>query len=246
MSAAVDTLVKPFSGVLDDVFSGHDKTKDSSEVAAVPTYVPPPIPQAASSTSDPYDLDERDEMYGAQGLKVDGFTSIAEPLMNLILELFEMKERSSYLRRQAVLLILQQILGGTIERYGAILGVARVLTEVGHFRKVTENILWLVKEDMVAWYVSRFISTWWPGGELVMSWPPRSMEQREQTKKQAKSKLLAALPDAFMSMIGHENTRRGGVRLFDAFQSPLLNKHLMYTLFDEIILSIFPELQDQL
>ena len=33
-----------------------------------------------------------------------------------MLELFDMNERNNFLRRQAVLVILQEIMGGTIER----------------------------------------------------------------------------------------------------------------------------------
>ena len=40
-------------------------------------------------------------------------------MCNLLLELFDMNERTNMLRRQAVQVILQDILGGTIERYDA-------------------------------------------------------------------------------------------------------------------------------
>jgi hypothetical protein len=43
-------------------------------------------------------------------------------------------------------------------------------------------------------------------------------------------------------MVGGDNARRGGTRLFDAFQSPRLNKHLVFTVFDEIVGALFPEL----
>lgn len=43
-------------------------------------------------------------------------------------------------------------------------------------------------------------------------------------------------------MVGTENARRGGTRLFDVLQRRPLNKHLMYTIFDEVVAVLFPEL----
>jgi len=44
------------------------------------------------------------------------FSSLSDPLCNLLIELFEMKERSGAFRRRAVIVILQRLFGGTIER----------------------------------------------------------------------------------------------------------------------------------
>lgn len=51
-------------------------------------------------------------------LKVDVevMTRFTEPLCGLFIEMFELKEKNNWLRRQAVMIILQQILGGAIER----------------------------------------------------------------------------------------------------------------------------------
>ena len=43
-------------------------------------------------------------------------------------------------------------------------------------------------------------------------------------------------------MVGGDNARRGGIRLFDVLQRRPLNKHLMYTLLDELVSALFPEL----
>ena len=45
----------------------------------------------------------------------EGITRFTEPLCDLFIEMFELKEKNNWLRRQAVVIILQQILGGTIE-----------------------------------------------------------------------------------------------------------------------------------
>lgn len=50
---------------------------------------------------------------------LDGETSISSfsgPICDLILAVFELDKKNNWLRRQAIVIILQQVLGGTIER----------------------------------------------------------------------------------------------------------------------------------
>lgn len=54
---------------------------------------------------------------GGQGSSAqEGMTYFTAPICNLFVTLFELKEKNNWLRRQAILIILQQVLGGTIER----------------------------------------------------------------------------------------------------------------------------------
>lgn len=46
----------------------------------------------------------------------EGLTYFTKPICDLFVTVFELKEKNNWLRRQAILIILQQILGGTIER----------------------------------------------------------------------------------------------------------------------------------
>lgn len=46
----------------------------------------------------------------------EGLTYFTAPICELFVTLFELKEKNNWLRRQAILIILQQVLGGTIER----------------------------------------------------------------------------------------------------------------------------------
>jgi len=50
---------------------------------------------------------------------LDGETSsssFSAPICDLILAIFELNKKNNWLRRQAIVIILQQVLGGTIER----------------------------------------------------------------------------------------------------------------------------------
>lgn len=54
--------------------------------------------------------------HSSSSVASEGITKFTEPLCDLFIEMFELKEKNNWLRRQAVVIILQQILGGTIER----------------------------------------------------------------------------------------------------------------------------------
>ncbi len=43
-------------------------------------------------------------------------------------------------------------------------------------------------------------------------------------------------------IVGRKNAKRGTMHLFNSFQNLRLNQHLIYTIFDEIIVELFPEI----
>lgn len=57
--------------------------------------------------------------------------------------------------------------------------------------------------------------------------PKPTKEELERRQKEARDRL--------------EGLRKGLGHLFDVFQSPVLNKHLMYCLFDIIIGDLYPD-----
>lgn len=197
-------------------------------------------------------------------VELEGVTTFTGPLCDLFIELFELKDKNNWLRRQAVVIILQQVLGGTIER------------------KLRDTIKAFVEESMLTFYVNKLRDALWPpamspaasmdglsGGyevigdpKLPMSSrkealaeassssslspannkPTRTAEQKALTKEQANRKLSAFLPELLGNMVGHQNARRGARRVFAAFQNRRLNQQLVYTTLDEIILAMWPEL----
>ena len=77
----------------------------------------------------------------------EGVTTFTEPLCDLFIELFELKEKNNWLRRQAVVIILQQVLGGTIER------------------KLRDTIKGYLEETMLTYYVFKLKDALWPHPE---------------------------------------------------------------------------------
>ncbi|OAD70327.1 hypothetical protein PHYBLDRAFT_86166, partial [Phycomyces blakesleeanus NRRL 1555(-)] len=151
----------------------------------------------------------------------EGITRFTEPLCDLFIEMFELKEKNNWLRRQAVVIILQQIFGGTIER------------------KLRESMRFLESEPMILFYFRRLTDTLWPEGASLSFKPPRRPEEKQHTREEANRKLSTWLPDLLGSMVGRQNSRRGARRLFSVLQNKRLNQDLVYTLFDEILYELF-------
>ncbi|KAG0281295.1 Intermediate filament protein [Linnemannia exigua] len=192
-------------------------------------------------------------------VEAEGVTMFTEPLCDLFIELFELKEKNNWLRRQAVVIILQQVLGGTIER------------------KLRDTIKTYLEENMLTFYVTKLRDSLWPpapispsntvsglsGGYEIIGFdekmagggspggisspgipngpsaaakkPVRTAEQKATTKDQANRKLSAFLPELLGNMVGQQNARRGARRVFAAFQNRRLNQQLVYTTLDEVI-----------
>ncbi|KII94258.1 hypothetical protein PLICRDRAFT_102369 [Plicaturopsis crispa FD-325 SS-3] len=150
---------------------------------------------------------------------LDGETSsstFSAPICDLVLAIFELNKKNNWLRRQAIVIILQQVLGGTIER------------------KIRENIRFLLDETRIMSFITIFRDGLWPGGQLKTGSPPRSNEDRARTRDEANRKLSALIPDLAANMIGRSNARRGARRIFAVLQNRRLNQHIAYTVVDEV------------
>ncbi|KZV88000.1 hypothetical protein EXIGLDRAFT_651692 [Exidia glandulosa HHB12029] len=144
-------------------------------------------------------------------------------ICDLILAVFELNKENNWLRRQAVVVILQQVLGGTIER---------------RIRDMTRTYL---DEDHVLGYLNTFQNNLWPGGVLKPPSIPRSAEEKAETKEAAHRKLSTLMPDIAANMIGRSNARKGARRIFNVMQNRRLNQHIIYLVIDEVFSALFPD-----
>ncbi|KAF8323847.1 hypothetical protein DL93DRAFT_2222735 [Clavulina sp. PMI_390] len=152
-----------------------------------------------------------------------GTSSFTTPICDLVLSVFELDQKKNWLRRQAVLVILQQVLGGTLER------------------KLREAIHSLFDDTHVLRYLQSLRDTLWPGGQWRSASAPRTTSMKAQTREDANKKLAALVPDLAGNMIGASNAKRGARRLFAVLQNRRLNQHIVYTVMDEIVEALFPE-----
>ncbi|KAF9469831.1 PhoX domain-containing protein [Collybia nuda] len=157
---------------------------------------------------------------------LDGETStstFSAPICDLVLAIFELNKKNNWLRRQAIVIILQQVLGGTIER------------------KLRENVKALLDETRVLAFIKIFRDGLWPGGKLKSSTPSRTPDEKLRTRDEANRKLSSLVPDLAANMIGRSNARRGARRMFAVLQNRRLNQHIAYTVVDEVFAALFPE-----
>ncbi|KAF8346965.1 PhoX domain-containing protein [Amanita rubescens] len=150
-------------------------------------------------------------------------STFSEPICDLILAVFELDKKNNWLRRQAIVILLQQVFGETIER------------------KVRDKYKSFLTEPSIMPFVDLFRDSLWPGGQLVTPQPPRTAEDKTQTREEANKKLSSLVPDLAANMIGRSNARRGARRMFSVLQNRRLNQHIVYTILDEVIIALFPE-----
>lgn len=150
-------------------------------------------------------------------------STFSAPICDLVLAIFELNKKDNWLRRQAIVIILQQVLGGTIER------------------QIRQSIKSMFEESRIMPILAFFKDSLWPGGKLKPPGQPRSTEEITSSRDEANRKLSALVPDLAANMIGRSNARRGARRIFAVLQNKRLNQHIAYTIVDEIVTAMFPE-----
>lgn len=151
----------------------------------------------------------------------DEGATFAAPICDLFLEVFDLKERD-WLRRQAIVLILQQWFGSTVERK-----VRDLAKKFSAPRKV-EKLLAGFQESV------------WPGGVRREPAPKRTLEEVRDTRLSASKKLGRLLPDVLSNVIGRRNSRKAAQRVFAVLQDQRLNQHLWVRVLDEVLYTLFP------
>ena len=119
-------------------------------------------------------------------------SSFSSPICDLILAVFELNKKNNWLRRQAIVIILQQVFGQTIERFASeILVLAQ--SDPGH-RKLRETAKAFLDETHVLSYIDIFRGALWEEGQLKANGPPRTAEEKLRTRDDANRKLSALIP----------------------------------------------------
>lgn len=130
-----------------------------------------------------------------------------KPICDIFLEVFELNRGSNanWLRGRAVVVVLHQLLGGTIER------------------KLRDNVRLLVQEDAVMRYVALLRDTLWPGGMTFgQGKKPRTKLEKSRTRTEASLMLATLVPDLAGSVVGRVNAQAASRRLFATFNNERL------------------------
>ncbi|GKZ18875.1 intermediate filament protein [Aspergillus brasiliensis] len=143
-----------------------------------------------------------------------------KPICDLFLEAFELNKGNNWLRGRAVVVVLHQLLGGTIER------------------KVREGARSLVQDESLLRYITLIKDTMWPGGVLRQS-RVRTASERLKSRTEASLVLATLIPDLAGNVVGRANAQAAARRIFATLNNRRLNAHLFFTILDEIVLVLF-------
>ncbi|KAK5653368.1 hypothetical protein OQA88_9060 [Cercophora sp. LCS_1] len=153
-----------------------------------------------------------------------------KPICDIFLEVFELNRGNNWLRGRAVVVVLHQLLGGTIER------------------KLRDNMKMLLQEEAVLKYVTLLREGLWPGGRPMTGGKdgeggkkPRTAAEKAKTRTEASLMLATLVPDLAGNVVGRLNAQAASRRIFATLNNGRLNAHLVFTMFDEIIDILFGE-----
>lgn len=127
-----------------------------------------------------------------------------KPICDIFLEVFELNRGNNWLRGRAVVVVLHQLLGGTIER------------------KLRDTMKTLVGEEALLKYIGLLREGMWPGGRLPQSKVPRSAGEKARTRTEASLMLATLVPDLAGSVVGRLNAQAASRRIFATLNNPRL------------------------
>jgi sorting nexin-25 len=135
----------------------------------------------------------------------EGLTYFTTPICDLFIELFQLKEKNNWLRKQAIVIILQQVLGGTIERSVCRLTSLFCLALPSlAFRKFRDGLKGLLASPSLVGIIGQARDTFFPGGRLRPPSPPRTAQEKAKTRDAASQKLATLMPGVWKFAVKRE------------------------------------------
>ena len=170
-----------------------------------------------------------------------------KPICDLFLETFSLgsnRGNTNWLRGRAVVVVLHQLLGGTVER------------------KIRETLKSFTTDDVVLRYIEMLGSVISPSSRAedisnddasttsdldaarsaekrrTTPQPPvasRTPVQKLKSKKEAGLMLLTLVPDLAANVVGRANAQTAAKRISAVMNNERLNEHLTFTILDEVV-----------
>ena len=150
------------------------------------------------------------------------FQPFVKPICDLFLEVFGLNQSANWLRGRTLVIVLQQLLGSTIER------------------KVREVSKALTSDDALLGYVASLKDIMWPNGSFQLQRRERTAAEKKKARTEASIVLATLLPELAGGVVGRANAQGAGRRIFAAVNNSRLNTHLAFQLLDEITAILFP------
>jgi sorting nexin-25 len=117
-----------------------------------------------------------------------------KPICDLFLETFELNRENNWLRGRAVVVVLHQLLGGTIER------------------KVRDQFADFLSENNIVKYIDALKESMWPNGRMKAK-VERTEADKVKSRKEANVVLATLVPELASSVVGRGNAQMATRRL---------------------------------
>lgn len=149
-------------------------------------------------------------------------------LLLLLDEVFELRKRNQWLRRQ-ISALLRQLLTVMF---------SHVLN-----KRIIECISSLTSPGTIVQCLDIVKRTYWSEGNgIPRRTYPRDAAERARARVAVKAALLAVCQEELKHIIGSETTHRGLMTVFELFQNPVLNKRLLYLFVEGLIGALYPDM----
>jgi sorting nexin-25 len=147
-----------------------------------------------------------------------------KPICDILITIFRLSKSQSWLRGRALVVILQQVFGTTIEKM-----VDQQVNKRLRDETAILDLLVMLKNIV------------FPNGKFKD--PPilRTMYERSTARKEARILTTIFINESCSKIFGASNSNYASQKLFSMVQNQYLNKHLLFTIFDEILAELFPE-----
>ncbi|CAC5390196.1 SNX19 [Mytilus coruscus] len=152
--------------------------------------------------------------------------SLAEAVVDIGVQTLQGKD--NWVCRERVIIVMKHLIGVILDRW------------------LRDQIRDLTSEQMCVKYLQLLRRTVWPDGELFEGGRPvKTDRQKAATKEQARRCLAQFFPDALRSLVGKEDFDHGINEIIESLQYKKLNRHLIYTLMDQLMDSLYPEIRNR-
>ncbi|XP_046643877.1 sorting nexin-13-like [Daphnia pulicaria] len=168
-----------------------------------------------------------DSMQTSSGIPLYGDDQLPLRILLILMdEIFDLQTRNQWLRKR-VFYVLREILRAM---FGDVFN-----------QKIVDYVVTATSPEQVAELIQVIKNSCWPNGVPAMPRPSRDEATKMRTRVAAKMSLLSLFSDEIKHLIGSETTREGVLRIFELLQNPILNRRLLFVIFEGVIDVLFPE-----
>ncbi|MDI1490685.1 MAG: tRNA (guanine-N(7)-)-methyltransferase (tRNA(m7G46)-methyltransferase) [Ramalina farinacea] len=155
-------------------------------------------------------------------MRAEQLEPFVKPISDIFLETFDLQRGNNWLRGRAVVVVLHQLLGGTVER------------------RVRETVKAVFAESAVLRYIDMLKDVMWPDGQIRKDRPVRTEAEKAKSKLEASVMLSTLVPDLAGNVVGKANAQAASRRLTATVNNDRLNAHLAFVILDEVVDVLFP------